>query len=193
MKPRGAYLSSCLTYCTWRDTLSVPSCWDKGQVVDSEEPSCCSHGGGSGGRFPRRRQRAPPSPWSPRDGPLTGGRRLAAVTRGSLRVGGGRLPRACCPVRLPGGARASPLPTSDAARRCCARVSSGLGRTFPPARRSRSSAGPRPRRRSRLLWPVCFFFPFTRGDISAKNITKSGVRVDCLQLPFPVPGLPLRT
>lgn len=42
-----------------------------------------------------------PSPWSPRDGPLTGGRPLAAVTRGSLRVGGGRLPWACCPRPSP--------------------------------------------------------------------------------------------
>lgn len=98
MKPRGAYLSSCLTYCTWRDTLSVPSCWDKGQVVDSEEPSCCSHGGGSGGA---PSPQPPPSPWSPRDGPPTGGRPLAAVTRGSLRVGGGRLPWACCPRPSP--------------------------------------------------------------------------------------------
>lgn len=140
MKPRGAYLSSCLTYCTWRDTLSVPSCWDKGQVVDSEEPSCCSHGGGSGGRFPRRRQRAPPSPWSPRDGPLTGGRRLAAVTRGSLRVGGGRLPGPAAPsvslaARVP--APCPPRTPPAAAVRGCPRASGApsLQRGGPGPRR----------------------------------------------------------
>lgn len=110
-------MSSCLTYCTWRDTLSVPSCWDKGQVVDSEEPSCCSHGGGSGGRFPRRRQRAPPQP---------------VVTPG--RASDGRAATRRCDSRVPEGRWRPPppglLPRPSPWRRAC-QPPAHLGRRPP--------------------------------------------------------------